>query len=47
MYKNKQRKLFKDEILLDGTGGFIKFNQDIYIGENALLLSKVLKTQNI
>lgn len=36
-------KLFKRETLLDVSGNFIKFAQDIYIGEDALWLSKVLK----
>ena len=36
-------KLFKREHLLDTNGNFIEFTQGIYIGEDALWLSKVLK----
>ena len=36
-------KLFKREILLDKKGIFIPFEQGIYVGEDGLWLSKVLK----
>lgn len=41
-------KLFKREVLQNDKGDFIEFSQGIYVGEDALWLSKVLKnTQKI